>query len=680
MLSVAVIASEAKDKSQNRLDTGTISFSDIENKADYQVSSSSAGVSSSGMPSMPTSRNKNESEHSTTHSAVSEGTIIIRNKDDQKQDINELSRDTEQANNELKHIFNKQKEQDIIDQTQLVSEIGGETLTMLNHIDRIRAESKAKEAVEKEQEKAADKGIVLTDKQQQKIYEDAYKESMNQGMSAMGSDTRQGIDMAVSIINGLISGDMTGAAAGALAPKIATIIKQHTEGDIVANTVSHAILGAVVAELQGNSALVGGLGAAASERGAEVIMGILYPGKTVAELSQEERQQISALSQLATGLAIAAAGGDIQDVNTGVAAGKNAVENNFLGPKDQHRLEELRNKRNKGFLTQQEKIEMFMLDELDQKGDYLVGKYYKDPNSLTEAEVQQLAVSLSRYYQQVEGMSGEEAARQSVNDLLTGNWGYRSHNYDYPYLGTKEQQEQYNDAYRESIANKSLLEKLFSSRAMDENEEYYREQYNIQKYLQATEWERQVGRPVMNFLPGGVGFIYNTMDTVESASALFDVTKRLNNGEEFSTEMAMKLIDAGFTFIPVAVSKSIPRGAGKGKTTLTPPIKINVANDFTKSPQSIWGRSADDIAKDFQAAGYQVNVRQSTRGSGKAVIIEVKGHPEISQIQIHPGGGRHGGSYYKVSTTTQGTIKVVDPNTYKPSVGEKSIIINKPKR
>ncbi|WP_081303565.1 VENN motif pre-toxin domain-containing protein, partial [Gilliamella sp. WF3-4] len=48
------------------------------------------------------------------------------------------------------------------------------------------------------------------------------------------------------------------------------------------------------------------------------------------ELSQEERQKISALSQLATGLAIAASGGDIQDVNTGIAAGKNAVENNNL--------------------------------------------------------------------------------------------------------------------------------------------------------------------------------------------------------------------------------------------------------------------------------------------------------------------------------------------------------------
>ncbi len=58
--------------------------------------------------------------------------------------------------------------------------------------------------------------------------------------------------------------------------------------------------------------------------------------------------------------------------------------------------------------------------------------------------------------------------------------------------------------------------------------------------------------------------------------------------------------------------------------------QVNVANDFTKSPQVIWGRSTDDIVKDFQAVGYQVNVRQSTRGSGQAVIIEVKGHPEIS--------------------------------------------------
>ncbi|OCG15037.1 VENN motif pre-toxin domain-containing protein [Gilliamella sp. WF3-4] len=85
---------------------------------------------------------------------------------------------------------------------------------------------------------------------------------------------------------------------------------------------------------------MGGLGAAASERSAEVIAGILYPDKAITELSQEERQKISALSQLATGLAIAASGGDIQDMNTGIATGKNAVENNaisgqFVGKTDE---------------------------------------------------------------------------------------------------------------------------------------------------------------------------------------------------------------------------------------------------------------------------------------------------------------------------------------------------------
>ncbi|OCG20792.1 hypothetical protein A9G11_09705 [Gilliamella sp. wkB108] len=259
-------------------------------------------------------------------------------------------------------------------------------------------------------------------------------------------------------------------------------------------------------------------------------------------------------------------GGDESDITTGVNSSKNAVENNFLGPKDQSRLEELRNKRDKGFLTQSEKIEMFMLDELDQKGDYLVGKYYKDPNSLTEAEVQQLAVSLSRYYQQVEGMSGEEAARQSIYDLLTGNWGYRPHNYDYPYLGTKEQQEQYNKAYWESIANKSLLEKLFSSRPMDENEEYYREQYNIQKYLQSTDWERQVGRPVMNFVPGVSGWIYNAIDTAQGSYALGEGVGQIYHDGKFTTDAVLKVVDGVLTLAPVVTSSLIPKGNSTGAT------------------------------------------------------------------------------------------------------------------
>ena len=99
--------------------------------------------------------------------------------------------------------------------------------------------------------------------------------------------------------------------------------------------------------------------------------------------------------------------------------------------------------------------------------------------------------------------------------------------------------------------------------------------------------------------------------------------------------------------------------------------------DFVAQPQSIWGRSADDIAQNLKTSGYEANIRQSTRGSGKALIIEVKGHPQITQIQIHPGGGRHEGAYYKISTSTSGTIKVVDPVSYKATPGEKATIVHK---
>jgi len=232
-----------------------------------------------------------------------------------------------------------------------------------------------------------------------------------------------------------------------------------------------------------------------------------------------------------------------------------------LGHQDQSRLVQLRKKRDESFLTQAEKIEMFMLDELDQKGDYLIGKYYKDPNSLTDAEAQQLRYSLTRYYQQVEGMSGKEAAKQSINDLLTGNWGYRAHNYDYPYLGYKEQKIEWMDNYFE---DKSIFDRILGGRPQSEDEKYFQGEYAWQQYLKATEWEREVGRPVMNFLPGGIGFIYNSIDTLQGSYALGEGIGQIYRDGKFTTDTVLKLTDGVLTFTPVVVSKSIHKGNSTG--------------------------------------------------------------------------------------------------------------------
>lgn len=99
----------------------------------------------------------------------------------------------------------------------------------------------------------------------------------------------------------------------------------------------------------------------------------------------------------------------------------------------------------------------------------------------------------------------------------------------------------------------------------------------------------------------------------------------------------------------------------------------SLADDLLTTPKMIWGKSAQQVADDFTAAGYSVAIRQSTRGSGNAVIVQVKGHPAISQVQVHPGGGRHGGAYYKMSTSTQGIVKVVGSD-YRAIAGEKATI------
>ncbi len=87
-------------------------------------------------------------------------------------------------------------------------------------------------------------------------------------------------------------------------------------------------------------------------------------------------------------------------------------------------------------------------------------------------------------------------------------------------------------------------------------------------------------------------------------------------------------------------------------------------DDLAGNPRSVAGRSAADIAEQFNAAGYQAVVEQTNRRgtSGNAVQVRIVGHPEITNVQVHPGGGRHtpdGSPYWKISTNTAGKTWVI---------------------
>lgn len=107
------VIDSAASKDKNTLTTGTLSWEDKENKADYKA----GGIGVSYFPNdksselnqrglTPTVKDK---ANSTTKSAVAEGTIHITNQEQQKQDIANLNRNTKNSLNQLQEIFDKTK-------------------------------------------------------------------------------------------------------------------------------------------------------------------------------------------------------------------------------------------------------------------------------------------------------------------------------------------------------------------------------------------------------------------------------------------------------------------------------------------------------------------------------------------------------------------------------------------
>lgn len=110
-----IITSEAEAE-KNKISTGTLTFEDIHNKAEYEAGSigvnidtgkdaekKDAGVTPNiGMPA-------SDEAESTTKATISDATIEIRDKENQKQDIADLNRDTANSLNKLGEIFDKTK-------------------------------------------------------------------------------------------------------------------------------------------------------------------------------------------------------------------------------------------------------------------------------------------------------------------------------------------------------------------------------------------------------------------------------------------------------------------------------------------------------------------------------------------------------------------------------------------
>ncbi|MGC0917848.1 hemagglutinin repeat-containing protein [Pantoea agglomerans] len=350
-LNGAVIASQG-DAADNRLDTGTLGFTDIGNAADYRVSHSGgsialssgggmgaqmlSSVASNAASTLLSGLNNNGHAEGTTQSAVANGTVIIRDRVNQKQDVADLSRDTEHANASISAIFDKEKEQKRLQTAQLAGEISGQMTNIVTTMGDIKGLEKAQSAKNAETLPAG-----ATEKQRGEWLEKMrdspeYQAEMKQW--GIGSTSQKVAQTVGSILTGLVTGNAGQAVAGGLNPWAAQLIKKETTDasgnvDVATNAMAHAVWGAVSSQMSGGSAAAGAAGAFSGELAtryiAEKYWGADTPEK-IAALGQEDREQLSLLGTLAAGLAGGMVGNSSAAATSGAIAGKNAVENNEL--------------------------------------------------------------------------------------------------------------------------------------------------------------------------------------------------------------------------------------------------------------------------------------------------------------------------------------------------------------
>ncbi|MGE9760283.1 hemagglutinin repeat-containing protein [Pseudomonas sp. PDM20] len=332
----AVISSTA-NADKNRLSTDTLGWRDIRNEADFKTQQQGATASSGGNEGgnflgnapngMVTAYTHSDSDSGTTRSAISAGTIDIRNGEAQQQDVASLSRDVEHANGSISPIFDKEKEQRRLQEVQLIAQIGSQSMDIIRTNGEIKATKAGQEELD---EKGTPRpGANATAKEIQdyndalantKAYQDVMREY------GTGSNYQKAAQAVTAALQYLAGGDIGGAVAGASAPYVATLIKQQTGNNDTARIMAQAVLGAIVANAQGNSGVAGAAGAATGE----LIATTVYPNKKPEDLTESERQIVSALSTLAAGMAGGLATGDSAGVVAAAGAGKTAVENNYL--------------------------------------------------------------------------------------------------------------------------------------------------------------------------------------------------------------------------------------------------------------------------------------------------------------------------------------------------------------
>ena len=338
-LNAAIIESSAEE-SKNRFKAKSISTTDIENRSEIKTESASIGAGTGGINPMQAISstlsllgNTNESARSTTKSAIS-GNIRIET--ETPENLTALSRDTKNANQRVEKQ-DLQKVQERQEMAKVIGDITNNAISIATYNEREKINKlglekfKLEEKYGKDNPQAQEIGKQIT----------AIQNDIDRTYG-IGSKTGMAIHAVTAALQAAAQNDTAGSLVALASPYLNQKIHEMTAGDTAkdkaTNLMAHALLSAVEFQVTGKDPLTGAVAGVTGEATAEIIARAY--GKPVSELTANEKENISTLSQLAGGLAAALTakangstaeqGGSFIAATSGAETAKRAVENNFV--------------------------------------------------------------------------------------------------------------------------------------------------------------------------------------------------------------------------------------------------------------------------------------------------------------------------------------------------------------
>ena len=529
-------------------------------------------------------------------------------------------------------------------------------------------------------------------------YAQAYREARSWGI---GGSKSRALTAAETLITGVLGGQGNlQLAANTLAPYAAAAIgKRFGHGENknkAAQAIGHFMLGAALAYANGADPLAGGSAAVAAKRAAGYLAGQYDDGRTAIDpisgkfnpnllpehIKEEIKAQTGALASV-----VGAAGGSLNgtsgtntnalfNAQVGGVLGQNAVENNALNRLDGFTPGErsLRARADKIYQNNPKGKDLYIrsYEAYELKASYLAAKEivvgtWEGIRHPWDNTIVPLAEAVSSPVQTVNKVVMSYENWKAVRDEAYINDPQLAGRMDAMFdarVGANAAFMVVSGGTASAIVRSPAAAKVVKSAG------------NLSKIVRKAE------APSGKAVPVGEARIPQSLQAVKGTTVTLAQEQRLANGELIPKGSVVTWSDNAVKVVrPDGIKKIFNSKILEGSTASVYESKqlINsqqLISIWQNNPQSIWGLSAVRIAEHFNNAGYKATVRQSTQGSGKALIVKIEGHKTITQIQVHPGGGRHGGEYYKISTTDKGKIKIVNPKTYNKT-NEKATILYK---